>query len=98
MPSGEFLLTVCYDIADDGRRRKASRILADYGTRVQWSVFECLVNEKHCRELRRRLHEALTDQDSVRYYRLCASCAKRIEAEGKGSDLGPEEVPPVIVV
>ena len=98
MPSADFLLVVSYDIADDAQRRKASRVLADYGTRVQFSVFECLIAPRRFGDLRRKLAKILTGEDSIRYYRLCASCAREVRAEGKGRDLGPEETPPVIVV
>lgn len=36
-------LVVAYDIGDDGRRERVSRLLCGYGPRVQLSVFECLL-------------------------------------------------------
>ncbi len=34
----------CYDIADDRRRQRLSDVLLDFGTRVQESVFQCLID------------------------------------------------------
>ena len=33
--------TVAYDITDDKRRNRVAKILKDFGTRIQYSVFEC---------------------------------------------------------
>lgn len=45
---------VCYDIADDKARAVVSRRLTGYGTRLQFSVFECWLTR---RELHRLLRE-----------------------------------------
>lgn len=37
---------ICYDIPDDKRRKKISDLLEVYGSRVQYSVFECVLNSK----------------------------------------------------
>ncbi len=37
---------VSYDLPDDGRRLKLSKILLDFGDRVQYSVFECILKDK----------------------------------------------------
>ncbi|MEW6376162.1 MAG: CRISPR-associated endonuclease Cas2, partial [Thermodesulfobacteriota bacterium] len=36
---------VSYDIPDDQRRIKIAKILEDFGDRVQYSVFECLLEQ-----------------------------------------------------
>ena len=41
---------VSYDIISDRTRRKLSKILEGYGVRIQYSVFECRLNEKRFRE------------------------------------------------
>ncbi|MDA8145394.1 MAG: CRISPR-associated endonuclease Cas2 [Thermaerobacter sp.] len=98
MPTNERIVVVSYDISDDGRRQKASRILCDFGVRVQRSVFECLLSPEHKARLHEKLARLLEKEDSIRYYHLCQECAQKIEAAGRGKELGPEEPPSVIVV
>jgi CRISPR-associated protein Cas2 len=79
-------VVVSYDISDDRRRAKVSKALVSFGRRVQWSVFDCLLDERSLVRMRRKLatlidHEA----DSVRIYRLCRRCRGSIEVIGLGS-------------
>jgi CRISPR-associated protein Cas2 len=43
---------VAYDIEDDRIRRKVHHTLKNYGTPVQYSVFECRLNQSRLNELR----------------------------------------------
>ncbi|MFV2194992.1 CRISPR-associated endonuclease Cas2 [Nocardiopsis sp. LOL_012] len=63
---------MCYDIADDDRCQRASELLAGYGPRVQYSVFEVTVPSPPAfEELRKALVEAIEpDEDQVRVYPL----------------------------
>ena len=66
---------VIYDIVNDKRRNKVARILGGYGDRVQYSVFECVLHEKQFEALWEELADIVeTTEDSVRAYRLCATC------------------------
>ena len=69
------LILVSYDVPDDRRRTKLAHALKDFGERVQYSVFEFLLNESQVGKLRERI-EGLVDaaEDSVRIYRFCADC------------------------
>jgi len=40
------LIVVAYDIIDDKRRNRVAKTMEDYGTRVQYSVFECVLEEE----------------------------------------------------
>lgn len=74
---------VTYDIANERRRAKASRVLEDYGRRVLESVFECDLDQKQYARLRARLERWIKAQeDGVRVYLLCEACVARIEALG----------------
>lgn len=79
------LYMVCYDIGDDGRRREIQKVLEGYGSRVQYSVFDCEMSDLQYRRLREeilcRLNEA---EDSVRFYPLCSACSRKIDAAGTG--------------
>ncbi len=73
-------VVVAYDIPDDRRRARVARLLLNYGQRVQYSVFECDVSQRHYAELRQALRALLrADTDSVRYYRLCKGCVAAVE-------------------
>jgi CRISPR-associated protein Cas2 len=79
------LYLVSYDVTDDGGRRRVMEALKDYGRRVQYSVFECNVEEKELAELRRRIEVELEPAtDSCRIYRLCRECAEEVAILGKG--------------
>lgn len=56
---------VAYDINDDGIRRKVHHTLKNYGTRVQYSVFECRLNESRLNELRSKLLDLIEPHDSL---------------------------------
>ena len=80
------LYAVSYDIADDHRRLKISRALLDFGTRVQESVFECVLEGEMLADLIQRLESTLkSDQDSVRVYPICGNCKEAIRILGQGT-------------
>ena len=63
------LYVVIYDISDDKRRRRVFNLLEGYGRRVQFSAFECVLNDRKFEELRARLAKVVKmDEDSVRFY------------------------------
>ena len=78
-------LVVSYDIPDDRRRTRVAKTLEDYGTRVQYSVFEVNLEPKHVQKMRGRLEQAIDKaEDSIRFYTLCGACYKRIDVLGVG--------------
>jgi CRISPR-associated protein Cas2 len=76
---------VTYDIVDDRCRTRVASELANFGERVQYSVFECHVSLEQIQTLQRRL-ERLIDAatDRVRYYPLCLTDQERILIDGYG--------------
>jgi CRISPR-associated protein Cas2 len=79
------LWMICYDIADDRRRRKVERVLTGRGERVQWSVFECFLAPQELARLRHSLTASIDPTtDSLRYYPLCTWCQGRVEWAGQG--------------
>ena len=76
---------ISYDIRDDRRRLQVSKILKDFGERVQLSVFEAHLEEKELERLKRRVEKHLDKEaDSLRFYPLCAACLPRVEVLGQG--------------
>ncbi len=76
---------VSYDIPDTPRRTKIAKILEDFGDRVQYSVFECLLDQELLEKMVHRLERIVeAEQDSVRIYCLCGNCDKNIKIMGLG--------------
>ena len=73
----------CYDCSDDKRRLKVSKILLDYGYRVQYSVFEVKLNRKLFDEMHSRILKVISKRDdSIRIYHLCDKCLKQTDLDG----------------
>ncbi len=79
---------VAYDVSTetrDGRRRlrRVAIVCKDFGQRVQYSVFECKVNEDQYESLKARLLDVMNgDEDSLRIYRLRSPGRRRSSATG----------------
>jgi CRISPR-associated protein Cas2 len=81
----QFMLVV-YDISHDKRRTKLHNRLKDFGTPVQYSVFECLLDEAELERMKRAVAKVIKPRlDRVRYYPLCNRCLKGVEVTS-----GPE--------
>lgn len=78
-------ILVTYDIENDRRRTKIHKILSNFGSSVQYSVFECFISEKDFEELRKKLSKQMDPkhpEDSIRYYTLCRSCVEKVHVDG----------------
>lgn len=92
----EQFILVTYDISNDRRRTKLHNALLNYGTPVQYSVFECLLDKRGEKAMRAAVRRVIRPRvDHVRYYYLCASCRARIETTGGREALG--EPPPALI-
>lgn len=68
---------IAYDISDDRSRDKVARRLLEYGMRLQWSVFECLADERELADLLARLMEHLDPgTDLLHAFPVCAQCRR----------------------
>jgi CRISPR-associated protein Cas2 len=82
------MVLVSYDVmvtSPGGQRRlrKVAKACTDYGQRVQYSVFECVVDPAQWVKLRNTLEKIIDVQtDSLRYYYLGANYKRRIEHVG----------------
>lgn len=75
-------LVVSYDIPSNQRRLKVMKTIEGFGSRVQYSVFECRLKPKEIDDLRRKLRKLIGEEDSVRFYFISADDVKRIERLG----------------
>ena len=79
------LYIVSYDIPDTPRRTKIAKILDVFGDRVQYSVFECLIDKTLLNKMVSRLQGVVNEaEDSIRIYALCRDCEKIISILGQG--------------
>ena len=92
---------VSYDVAtDEGnghrRLRRVARACKDYGQRVQYSVFECIVDPAQWTMLKERLiSEIDPEKDSLRFYYLGSNYKHRVEHIGAKPSV--EQEGPLIV-
>jgi CRISPR-associated protein Cas2 len=76
-------VVVSYDVSDDKRRTRIHKVLKSYGQWMQFSLFECNVTDTQYAKLRSRLNRLIhPEEDSIRFYFLCACCASKIERIG----------------
>ncbi len=91
--SDKQFVTVVYDISNDRRRTKLHNALLDFGTPVQYSVFECWLTADGLQQMQARIARIIRPRvDHVRYYFLCGSCVQKIQSTRAGEVTKPEEV------
>jgi CRISPR-associated protein, Cas2 family len=87
---------VSYDVAtkDSGsarRLRRVARACQNFGQRVQYSVFECIVDPAQWAVLRQGLIDIIDpEKDSLRFYFLGSNWKHRVEHIGAKKSLDQE--------
>jgi len=80
-------ILVCYDISSDKRRDKVAKACESYGARIQFSVFECPLDELRFQKLRGQLEGLINrDEDQVIFVTLgpeSGDASLRIDAIGR---------------
>ncbi len=82
------LVLVSYDVAtisEGGTRRlrRVAKLCTDYGQRVQYSVFECIVDAAQFVILKNKILSIIDEnQDSIRFYVLGNNYKSRVEHYG----------------
>lgn len=90
------MVLVSYDVATSEpagarRLRKVAKICTNHGQRVQFSVFECLVDPAQWVAFRQQLVKAIDEsQDSLRFYFLGANWRRRVEHVGAKETIDQE--------
>lgn len=96
------MVLVSYDVKTEtkaGRRRlrRVAKTCESYGQRVQYSIFECLVDPALWVELKSKLCEICDpDEDSLRFYFLGSNWQKRVEHVGAKETIDLEDDPLII--
>ena len=79
----EMLILVAYDIANERRLARVARVCEDFGVRVQYSLFECRLDEAEFTRFWRRLLTTIDDgEDRIIAYKIDARCAKETMTAG----------------
>ncbi len=87
---------VSYDVSTEDtegqkRLRRISKTCQNYGQRVQYSVFECIVDPGQWAALRARLIDEMDpEKDSLRFYFLGSNWRRRVEHVGAKRTLDQE--------
>lgn len=90
------LVLVAYDVKTEtaaGRKRlrRVAKACENFGQRVQFSVFECLVDPGQWAALRFKLIDEIDlEQDSLRFYFLGSNWKQRIEHVGAKPAYDPQ--------
>lgn len=66
---------VAYDIQDDRSRIQISKILEKYGTRINYSVFECMFTDRQFQKIQINLERWINSVMILWYIIRCASIA-----------------------
>ena len=88
-------VVVTYDVntetaAGQKRLRKVAKTCEKYGQRVQYSVFECVVDYGHFLILKKELEKIIDKKvDSLRYYNLGNKWNKKVEHVGAKAGYDP---------
>jgi len=87
---------ISYDVATgdaegERRLRRVAKACKDYGQRVQYSVFECIVDPAQWAYLKQRLiNEIDQEKDSLRFYYLGSNWRRRVEHIGAKETIDQE--------
>ncbi len=90
------LVLVSYDVSttDPGgpkRLHRVAKLCQNYGQRVQYSVFECIVDPAQWATLRQQLIDRINQEmDSLRFYYLGSNWRRRVEHVGAKKTLDQE--------
>jgi len=85
------LWMVTYDISNHKNRRLVSKVLLDYGVRVQYSIFECRLKRSQLETLRIEVTKLIEATDKVRWYPLCSWCEAGLQWQGVGEPVVMDE-------
>lgn len=90
------MILISYDVntqdaAGKKRLRRIAKHCENWGQRVQFSVFECLMDPAQWAALRAKLAESMDmEKDSLRFYYLGANWKNRVEHIGTKAAYDPQ--------
>lgn len=84
-------ILVIYDISNDSRRRKVSRVLERFCIRVQESCFETVIEKPKIGKMLEAIRKVVSKEDDVRLYYISDKQEKAITAKGSENDIFEKE-------
>ncbi|WDC85200.1 CRISPR-associated endonuclease Cas2 [Caloramator sp. mosi_1] len=83
MNENKNLYVISYDISKDRTRNKVSKVLEGFGQRVQYSLFECRLNNTQLQTIKMKLLKLIDNkEDSIIIYKLTPEAQRFIEYLG----------------
>lgn len=79
------IVLISYDITSNKKRSRLHKYLKEFGLNTQKSVFECDLDKEGLEQVvrfSRRLIDPATD--SVRMYKICERCLRKVRISGLG--------------
>jgi CRISPR-associated protein Cas2 len=84
---------ISYDVRDPKRLRRVAKLLEGYGTRLQYSVFRCRLDELTLEKLHWELNKVMEDEDDLLVMPLCNGCAAKVPLHSTGDQSSWTERP-----
>ncbi len=90
------MVLITYDVSTSSeggkkRLRRVAKNCVNFGSRVQNSVFECMLDPAQFAQLRHSLEQIIdVEKDSLRYYYLGNNWKNRVEHVGIKTSFDPE--------
>lgn len=85
---------ISYDVRDPKRLRQVAKKLEGYGTRVQYSVFRCRLDNLTLEKLHWELNQLMEPEDDLLVIPLCTGCASKVSVHSTGDQSSWAEKPP----
>ncbi|MCP4082545.1 MAG: CRISPR-associated endonuclease Cas2 [Planctomycetaceae bacterium] len=77
------LFLIAFDVSDDRRLRQVANTLLNYGQRVQYSVFECHIENSQLQGLKTELAQHINpEEDRIHICPLCGKDEQSILVDG----------------
>jgi CRISPR-associated protein Cas2 len=83
---------VSYDVRNPKRLTKVANHLGGYGTRIQYSIFRCRMNDRERERLSWEMKKLMAEEDSLLIVGICNRCSERIKKINEESNW-PEDPP-----
>lgn len=90
LENDKVFVLVIYDIIDNKKRLRLSKLLLGYGFRIQKSAFEAVISKKKYQELLDRLPGFAGTEDSIRIYKIVGR--GQVTAFGRATEENTEDI------
>lgn len=79
------VVLISYDVSSNRVRGRIHRFLKEFGLNTQKSIFECDLEPDALQRIVRYLESMINPAtDSVRVYRICVGCLRKVRISGLG--------------